>query len=349
MADFETLSGHIDERGQQLQARMEAAEKQFLGLAAHAEDAERMTMTVTTVASRLNEASREAEEVRKAVDAITERSESVEALAERTQTLRKEIEQRQHAVAQVTKDLAKATELRQEAADAAQHLDDLVQELKGAISKAETRASDLSELSTQLESRAADLKNVENRLNVFEGRLTQWDKVDQDVSRSLEAIIARQGTVGALQADLDRMFSMTEQTVTDVREITAAHSEIEGSRELLKEVMERLQEVRDTASTLEERKRQMSKAEERLARAEGLLADVGSSLDALQGQKAIVDQAVEKAGSLQFLLKQAEVAIEGLREERKTTGLVRSAVSLGHGDDEYDDDDDSNEEMANAA
>ncbi|MGH8897363.1 MAG: hypothetical protein ACRDZ4_10160 [Egibacteraceae bacterium] len=274
----------------------------------------------------------------------------MEVLAERTKTLRKEIEQRQHAVAEVTKDLAKATELRQEAADAAQHLDDMVKELRGAISKTETRASDLSELSTQLEGRATDLMNVEKRLNVFEGRLTQWDKVDHDVTRSLEAIVARQGTVGALQADLDRMFTMAEQTAVDVREITAAHSEIEGSRELLKEVMGRLQEVRDTASTLEERKRQMSKAEDRLARAEGLLADVGSSLDALQGQKTIVDQAVEKAGSLQFLLKQAEVAIEGLREERRTTGLVRSAVAVGH-DDEYndDEDEDGDDEMAKAA
>ena len=37
----------------------------------------------------------------------------------------------------------------------------------------------------------------------------------------------------------------------------------------------------------------------------------------LKGQKAIVDQAVEKAGSLHFLLKQAEATMDGLREERE--------------------------------
>ena len=126
-----------------------------------------------------------------------------------------------------------------------------------------------------------------------------------------------------------------------MREIASAHQEIEESRTLLADVRLRLQEVHDTAGALEERRHQMTRAEERLARAEGLLADVRSSLEALQRQKAIVDQAVEKAGSLQFLLKQAEAAIEGLREERRTLSLVHPAAT----DQEYDD----GEDVAEAA
>ena len=102
-----------------------------------------------------------------------------------------------------------------------------------------------------------------------------------------------------------------------------------------------IDEVMATETTLDERKRQMSKAEERLARAEGLLADVRSSLEAIQGQKAIIDQAVEKAGSLPFLLKQAEAAIQTLRDERKTTDYVRSAVATLRDEDideDYDED-----------
>src|SRR5262249_36835582 len=150
------------------------------------------------------------------------------------------------------------------------------------------------------------LQSVKQRLDGFEERLTAWGAVDESVSRSLEDIASRQDTVAALQADLGRMFEMAEKTVTDVRQIASAHREIEESRELLKHVVTQLEEVRSTANTLDERERQMSKAEERLARAEGLLADVGSSIEALQGQKAIVDQAIEKAGSLQFLVRQAE-------------------------------------------
>jgi hypothetical protein len=62
--------------------------------------------------------------------------------------------------------------------------------------------------------------------------------------------------------------------------------------------------------------------------------DVRSSLAALEEQRAIVDQAVEKAGSLQFLLKQAEAVIEGLREERRMGARIRAAVTATREDDD---------------
>jgi hypothetical protein len=63
---------------------------------------------------------------------------------------------------------------------------------------------------------------------------------------------------------------------------------------------------------------------------------VRSSLETLQGQKAIVEQAVEKAGSLRFLLKQAEAMIDGLRDERMMTADVRGAVSIVRDDTDED-------------
>ena len=178
-----------------------------------------------------------------------------------------------------------------------------------------------------------NLRSVEKRLSGFEEHLTQWEPVGKEIARSLEQISARQSTVEALRADLDRMFAMTEKTAADVREITSAHQEVEQSRKLLENVLDQLKEVKDMTSALDERKRQMSKAEERLARAEALLGDVRSSLGTLQGQKAIVDQAIEKTGSLQFLLKQAEATIDGLREEREMTARVHAAVAMRQADD----------------
>jgi hypothetical protein len=96
---------------------------------------------------------------------------------------------------------------------------------------------------------------------------------------------------------------------------------------MLTDVMAGLQEVHKTASSLDERKRQMSKAEERLAKAEALLVDLRSSLETLQAQKTIVEQAVEKTGSLKVLVRQAEAMIEGWRDERDMTARVRSSVA----------------------
>jgi chromosome segregation ATPase len=334
MNELVALGKRLDERDRQLHTRMEAAEQRFVGLAGRAEEAEGLSTAVANVSTSLSKSERKTDEIGKAVASIVARCESVEELGEQTRALRPELEQRQHALTEATKDLQRASALRKEAAVSAQKLDETAKRLTAALATADRRAAVVEELSTQLEERAANLSSVEKRLGQFEQRLAKWDPVEKEIARSLEQISTRQGTVEALQADLDRMFAMVEKTATDVREITSAKQEIEQSRKLLAEVMGRLQEVRDTASSLDERNRQMGKAEERLARADALLVEVRSSLESLQGQKAIVDQAVEKTGSLQFLLKQAEATIEGLKEEREMTARVHAAVAVIREDDD---------------
>src|SRR5262249_52367254 len=106
--------------------------------------------------------------------------------------------------------------------------------------------------------------------------------------------------------------------------ITSAHQELEEGQGMLKDVLGQLKQLRETKGKLDERKRQMSQAEERLSKAEALLVDVQSSLAVLEGQKTLVDQAVEKAGSLQSLLRQAEAAIGNLREASRTMGRPKN-------------------------
>src|SRR5262249_11623612 len=151
---------------------------------------------------------------------------------------------------------------------------ELAKRLTLSLGTADKRAGLVDELSTQLEARIANLKSVEKRLSDFEQRLDQWQPVEKEITRSLEQSPARQSTVEALHADLENMYAMAEKTAADVREITSTQQEIERSKTLLSDVMSGLTEVRDTASTLDERKRQMAKAEERLARAEALIVDV---------------------------------------------------------------------------
>ena len=90
--------------------------------------------------------------------------------------------------------------------------------------------------------------------------------------------------------------------------------------------MNRLEAMSTLAGTLDERERQITGAEDRLARAETFLSEVRSGLETLQGQKTLVDQAVERVSALRFLLKQADAMIEGLREERQMTAEVQEAM-----------------------
>jgi len=341
MGDLEAVNLRLEERSKQLQERAEAAEHKFTSLAQQAQAAEKMTMSVAAVSTALDQAESDADAVKKSVEAIAARVESVEGLANKTRSLKHELDQRHQALAEAQSELEGASALRQEVATTASQLEELTKKLAASLDAAHQKVNKVDSIAHKLEDRSAALQSVAQRMGEFEERLARWDVVDQNVAQSLEQIVARQVTVEALKSDLDRMFEMAEKTATHVREITTAHRQIEESRALLEEVSARIEEVKDTASTLDERKRQMVKAEERLGRAEGLLVDVRSSLESIQGQKAIVDQAVEKAGSLPFLIKQAEAAIQTLRDERKTTDYVRSAVATlrdDEDDEEYDTD-----------
>jgi chromosome segregation ATPase len=344
MADLGALGSNLDERGRQLQSRMEAAEQNFVGLIKRADEAERTNQAVSEMAASLQQAQARADEIGKMIETIEARSESVEGIAEQSRLLQQELDQRQHALKDAAKDLQRASALRQEAAASAQQLEETAKRLAGALNAADQRVARVGALSNQLEDRASNLQFVEKRLGQFEERLAKWDLVDQDVARSLEQITARQSTVEALRADLERMFATAEKTAEDVRVITSAHREIAESRGLLDDVRDRLREVRDTASTLDEREREMARAEQRLSRTQALLTDVRSSLKALLEQRVVVDQAMERAGSLQFLLKQAEAMIDVLREERKLTARVQAA-----GAGEWGEADDDDEELRRAA
>jgi DNA repair exonuclease SbcCD ATPase subunit len=336
MTDLGTLSSHLDERGRELQTRMQAAEKSFVTLTARADEAERTAKSVADMTSNLQLAHQRSAEVEKMVASIETRCESVEGIAEQSRTLKKEREHRQPVLKDAAKDLDRASGLRQEAAAAAQQLDEMAKRLAVALTSADQRAARVGTLSNELEDRVASLQFVEKRLGQFEERLAKWDLVDQNVTRSLEQITSRQSTVESLQADLERMFGLAEQTANDVRTITSAHREIAESRGLLEDVRTRLRDVEDTAGSLADRKRDMGKAEQRLARAQALLSDVRSSIKALLEQRVVVDLAVEKAGSLQFLLKQADAVIESLREERKMTARIQAAGAVDWDSDEDD-------------
>ena len=350
-----TLGGQLDERGRQLLARMDAAEQRFEGLSSQSDEAARIAQVVAETSASLQEAARNADEARRHAAAAEARCESVETLAERTRTLQRELEQRHRSLEAAKQDLQQASALRQEAADSAHQLDELSQRLAATLREAEARQSQLATLATQLERRSTELQPVEQRLGEFEQRMAKWDLVEQDVARSLEQLVARQGTVDAVQADLERMFTMAEQTAIEVRAITSSTREVAESRKQLDAVMSGLTEARAMSSAIEERKRQLAKAEERLSRAEALLVDVQSSLESLQGQKVLVDQAVQKAGSLKSLLRQAEGLVENLREERELVGRMRTAVGdvrLVQDDADVavaEDEDDDDEPMARAA
>jgi chromosome segregation ATPase len=327
LSDLSSTASRLDERTKGLHSRMETADQRFVALSLHAEEAARVEKVVPIVLQGVEDAEERVAEVGETISNLEARAQKTEALAERMRKMGEDLDQRQGALEAATEHLDRVSELRQEAAATAQDLSEETRKLTAALGSAEGRADRLSELSDQLEDRSGNLRFTEKRLAQFEEKLSRWELLETQLTRSLDQLNERQGTVDALQADIKHLFAMAERTVEGVRSISEAHQEIVHTRAALDDVLTRMRDVDETIDDLELRKRQIERAEERLARADALVIDIQSSLETLHGQKAFLDHVIEKAGSLTFQAKQAEALIDTLREERELTNRVRAAVA----------------------
>ena len=223
LARLAAAAAQLDDRTGGLLARMEMADQQFQGVAAHAEEAARIEKLVPTVIGTVDRAERRMTQIDSALRAIEARAQRLEALAEETRALGRELELRRTALDSATEHLARAGELRAEAATIAQQLEERAGQLNGTLSGATDRTAALSRTLDDLESRAGNLRFVHKRMAEFEEHLAKWHASQAQLTQALEHTAQRQATVDALQADLYRLFEVAQRTVDHVRAIAAAN------------------------------------------------------------------------------------------------------------------------------
>ncbi|MEZ4455162.1 MAG: hypothetical protein R2882_01240 [Gemmatimonadales bacterium] len=118
-----------------------------------------------------------------------------------------------------------------------------------------------------------------------------------------------------------------EQLRTEMKQLLALRSAARRGPDQVDALMARLGELSGSEERLETRRRQIEVAEERLAKADGLLADLRQSLEGLIAQKVEVEHFFDRAASLPQETRKVETLIETLREERRLTDRVRSAIA----------------------
>ena len=333
-AQVERLSSQISAISGEVADVEEEAEK-MMTLRQDLEAIEKLVSDVTEriggiehppVLKAVEEAEQRIADVDAAFKTLEVRSDNIETLSERMQRAGQELDRRQAAIDSASERLDDASGLSQEAARVLRELEEQGSKLTKELATAGGRTNRLTGLVEQLEKRSNEFRFAEKRMSRFEERLTNWESAEGQLERALEQVSERQGSVDALRAEVTRLFEMVERTVDDVRSIADARQEIADNRETLEEIVGELDEAMEGADALDTKKRQINQAEERLARADALLIDIKSSLEAVSGQKAFLDEVVTQAGSLTFQAKEAEVLIDTLRKERNLTDRFRAAV-----------------------
>lgn len=334
LAKLSADAAELGERSGKLWGRMDAAEARFGALDKESDAAQLVAETINGVIASVGEAERRINFLDDAVRALEARRQQLEELEEGIRILGQEIEQRQGALDKATEHLARASALRQEAADAAQQLDEVNRRIAGTLEEAEQRSSSLDRTTGALERRAAALKPIERQLAHFEGLLAKWESAQAEAARALEQMLARQGAIDALDAQVKHVFGIAERAVADVQTIAESRHDIEEARALLESTQAQFKAAETALNGFEARQRKLERAEQRLARAEALAIDVRSTVESLQAQRTVVDHVIERAGALQFQMKQAEALVETLKRERMLACDLRAAVSAVEKEDD---------------
>lgn len=326
VGELESLLEQLATRSENSSQRMDAAETRFTELSRQAGEAQRVSTTIGTVAAAVDGAERRILTITGTLDGLEIRAKDLEGLGERVRIIGTDLEQRQAALERASEHLARASEARREAAEAAQQLDDVRRNVTADLSTAEGRANSVSELSHELEGRAAAFGDLEQRITRFETILSRWEVAQTNATRSLEQISGRQAMLDAIEGQIRHVSEIAEQTSTGVREIAAARREVEETRSFLETTRSQLQTATEGMQDFDDRKRQVEELERRLVRAEALSGDVRSTIETIAAQRSLVDQVLERSGTLAFQMKQAEALAEALRSECALATQLRTAM-----------------------
>jgi chromosome segregation ATPase len=326
LGELDTMVAGLYERSDGVRERMDAAETRFVDLSRQASDAQRVSATIGSVTTAVESAERRMSAVGGVLEGVESRVQTLQGLGERMRLLGAELEQRQGALDKAAEHLARASSVRREAADAAQHLEELTRSIGGQLSTADARTQSLQQLLHGLDGRVSSLGDVEKRMAHFEGLLGQWEAAQSSASQALEQIASRQAMIDAVQGQITHVVEIAEKTAENVRSIANARREIDETRALLGSTQEQLKSANETMQSLSDRKRQIEELESRLARADALALNVRSTVETIAAQRSVVDQVLQRSGTLAFQMKQAEALTEALRTECALATQLREAV-----------------------
>ena len=334
VANMHALGYELNERTAALTARMDGAEQRFSHIVGRADEADTVADRIAEVANWIGDADRRMSSLAESFDGLGSKARIADELKERLRQLEDELSRREGGLERAMEQLGRAQELRRDGADSAERLEEVVRVLTASLATAEERSRELERSSADLGERSIALSLVQDQLRQFEEHLSRWQVAEREMTRATDAVLSRQEAVDTLQKEVRQVHAEAAQTLAAARSISDARREVEETARIVLETQTQLRQASGAVEALELRRQQVERAEQRLSRAEAMTLDLRASLESLHGQRAVLDQALEKAGSLSLHMKQAESVIEQLREERTLADRVRAAVVALRQEDE---------------
>ncbi|MEE8166991.1 MAG: hypothetical protein V3T64_15600, partial [Myxococcota bacterium] len=271
-----------EERARALLGSLADADQRFQTVVERAGRADELRRVMSSVTGELQQVERRIARGQEAAGPAP-RTDTVAGLATRVDRITGEIDRRQNALAATTESLHGVTELRREAAEVVQSLENQVGTLSADLRVAEKEAPKVAEHGARPAGSEGGLRLVDKRLIQFEEKLAQLDS-------SLRA---------------------------------TARDEVREAHETLERVQAKADQMTLVLAGIDTRRRRVEEAQQRPSKAYLVLMDIRGELDALQGRGASVDQLIETAGKLTYVEQEVASSLESLTERQQTIDVIR--------------------------
>lgn len=333
MSELRRIGTALDERTNNLLSGLADADHRFKAVVRNADKADAVRVAMEGVIGDVQQAERSMADLGEGVQSSVERAEALTALSERADRVIADIEQREQSLAKAAVQLDSVSNLRKEAAEVVQSLEDRIRTLNERLIIAGEQSEKIGERADILEARAGSLRFAEKRITHFEEKLARLDSAEEELRLSMDTLLARQEGVGQLRTDVERVFTVSEKTLEDVQAISEARVEVQSATDLLESVRAKADAMTAALDSIDIRHQQIEKAEVRLGRADALLREIRSGLESLSSQRAVVDRVISTSGQLNFEAREAEGLMRALREERELMQGIHDAVKELREDD----------------
>ena len=213
MSELRQIGTQLDERTTNLLSGLADADHRFKAVARSADKAEDVRVTVEGVMASVHRAEQRMAEVGEGVDSAAERSEALTLLSQRADRTMADIRRGEKALSKAVEQLEGVSNLRKEAAEVVQSLEDQLRIAKEGLIIAEEQSEKIGQRADMLEARAGSLRFAEKRITHFEEKLGRLDAVEQELEQSIEALLARQEGIGQIRNDVQKVFAASEKTL----------------------------------------------------------------------------------------------------------------------------------------
>jgi chromosome segregation ATPase len=146
------------------------------------------------------------------------------------------------------------------------------------------------------------------------------------LDQAIKGILERQALVGAVKTEVDSVHEISARSRADLQFVTDHRDEVAVVRSLMNDLRATARETEEKVAAIEGQQKTVDEVQAKTTLISNLLKDVNVNLETLSEQKSIVDHLTEKLSSVDFAMQEAQNTLHTLKHERELAERIEHSI-----------------------